>query len=191
MTYVSLLPFLQALGLNTLMALPPNSFLNWATNSSNPGHINTLIANFHFGDRYFWYIRSVCSSNAKSLMASMSLSPMVLGAMSDMMRSVLPGTNQFALSISSILLVCVMSWTYVSTHGKLISASLMSKPTIWYGSIFWSLRALVTYWIRLPGEHPMSMMLLVSLFMILNLFCISSSLNADLALNHSFFACLK
>ncbi len=171
------------------MFAQPKSFFISLINSSKPGPINTLITNFPLGFNMSVNSRWICSKSQKSLIASMSFSPMVLGAMSDWMMSTL--LIWFSSKIFWISCFLVTSWMYVLMFVHWTSVSLMSNQTILKFWIFNFCNCATAYWIQLPGEHPISSITLVSLPKIWNFSWISSSLNALLALYPSSLAFLK
>ena len=172
-----------------MIVFAQNLFFIFATNSSKPGHIKILITKVPSSLSNSSYIQYVCSKRSIDLIASMSLSPIVLGAISDWIKS--NWESWCWLRIECTFSCSVISCTYVLNHGKLSSTFLRSKPITWYCWTPNFLSCPIVYWSQLHGAHPISKTLRVLLVISQNLSCISWSLKALLALYHSFFAFLK
>ncbi len=179
----------QDLGFSVLMCVPPKRPFISLMNSSNPGPINTLMTIFPSGFRISVNIHFMLSINPNNLIASTSLTPIVLGAMSDWMTSNF--SILFSAKIFLMFSLSVISATYVFTHGRLRFTSLRSTPMIFASDILFFLSWATAYCIQLPGAHQISRIVFVFFVKIWNFSWISSNLKALLALYPSFFAFLK
>ena len=100
---VSLLSLRQDLGLKIWMVFTHRFSRQQRTRSSKPGHMKTLIANAPSGSSSSSYIHIVSQISPTDLRASVPLSPSVSGAISEMMRSILPPSPPPTLAQSLVV----------------------------------------------------------------------------------------